>query len=42
MFDRDELGIDPEEDTGDETEEICPVCLEPIEDCECEEDDEEE
>jgi len=37
MFDRDELGIDPEEDD----EEVCPRCLEPIEDCDCEEDEEE-
>jgi hypothetical protein len=39
MFDRDELGDDPEEDTGEESE-LCPRCLEPWEDCECEEDDE--
>lgn len=38
MFDRDELGDDPEEDTED-CEELCPVCLEPWEDCECEEEE---
>lgn len=38
MFDRDELGDDPEED---ELPELCPNCLEPWEDCECEEEEEE-
>lgn len=37
MFDPDELGIDPEEE---ETPELCPVCFEPWEDCECEEEEE--
>jgi hypothetical protein len=37
MFDPDELGIDPEEE---EEEEVCPVCFEPWEDCECEEEEE--
>jgi hypothetical protein len=34
-FDRDELGVDPEED-----EETCPVCFELVEDCECEQEEE--
>jgi hypothetical protein len=34
-FDRDELGIDPEDDE----DEICAVCLMPIDECECEESD---
>jgi hypothetical protein len=34
-FDRDELGLDPEEDQDDEL--ICPECGETIEDCECDE-----
>lgn len=33
-FDRDELGLDPEED------EYCDECGEPLEDCECEEEEE--
>lgn len=37
MFDRDELGIDPELDAC----EVCPNCGEPVEDCLCEEDEEE-
>ena len=38
MFDRDELGDDPEED--EEERELCPNCLEPLEDCECDEEEE--
>ena len=34
LFDADELGLDPEED-----EELCDVCLLPIEECECEEEE---
>ena len=37
-FDRDELGDDPEEDQDDL--EYCPVCEEPWDDCECDEEDE--
>ena len=40
MFDRDELGDDPETDT-EEVSELCPVCLEPWDDCECEDEEEE-
>lgn len=40
MFDRDELGDDPELDTEEEDSEICPRCLEPWEDCECDEEEE--
>lgn len=36
-FDRDELGIDPELDEDDE---VCPECGEPLEDCQCDEEDE--
>ena len=39
LFDHDELGVDPEED---EEEECCEVCGEPLEDCECPDEDEEE
>jgi hypothetical protein len=35
-FDRDELGIDPEED---ETGVFCEECGQPVEECECEDDD---
>ena len=38
MFDRDELGDDPEEDC----EEVCPRCGEPWEDCDCEDEEEED
>jgi hypothetical protein len=38
-FDRDELGIDPE-DEEDDYDVVCEVCLEPIEKCQCEEDEE--
>ncbi len=37
-FDRDELGLDPEEDQ--ETDELCEECGEPLEDCECDEEEE--
>jgi hypothetical protein len=40
MFDRDELGDDPE--TDDEESECCPECGQPWEECECEEEEEEE
>ena len=40
LFDRDELGEDPEEDV--ESEEICSHCLQPLEDCECDDDEFEE
>ena len=36
-FDHDELGVDPEEE-----EECCEVCGEPLEDCECFDEEEEE
>jgi len=36
-FDEDELGLDPEEDN----ERCCRKCGEPIEDCECEDEEEE-
>jgi len=36
-FDADELGIDPEE----EEEECCEQCGEPLEDCECDDEEEE-
>ena len=39
-FDRDELGDDPEDDDEEETGEICPDCLQPLEDCECEDEEE--
>lgn len=39
LFDRDELGDDPEDD--DEFPETCPQCLQPWDDCECEDDEEE-
>ena len=38
MFDRDELGVDPETDVDEET---CPVCGQDIDECECEDDEEE-
>jgi hypothetical protein len=41
-FDDDELGIDPDEERYDELAEFCPRCDEPIEDCECDEEEEEE
>lgn len=34
MFDRDELGIDPE--TDEDEDEVCETCGELLEDCECE------
>jgi hypothetical protein len=37
VFDHDELGIDPELDA----EEFCKRCGEPIEDCECEDEEDE-
>jgi len=37
-FDPDELGLDPEEDD----ERCCKICGETIEDCECEDEEEEE
>jgi len=37
-FDRDELGLDPEEDQDEE--EVCPTCRQLVEECIC--DDEEE
>ena len=40
MFDRDELGDDPEED--EEEGEVCPNCLQPLEDCECDEEEEDQ
>jgi len=41
MFDRDELGVDPETDV-DEDSEFCPRCNQLWEDCECDEEDEED
>lgn len=38
LFDRDELGEDPEEDEEDFPE-VCPNCLEPWDDCVCEEEE---
>jgi hypothetical protein len=40
MFDRDELGIDPETDDELDELECCPNCGEPWEDCECENEEE--
>lgn len=38
LFDRDELGDDPEEDDEDDEElETCPECGCPWDECECEE-----
>ena len=38
MFDRDELGIDPELDD----EECCPECGQPLDECDCDDEDQEE